>query len=542
MNQSLPLPRVMVWQIFTKDLRLLWPLAAASTALQVLLGLLLYRSEPYALSQELSGLAALITLLLAISMILLIVLAVQQDAIPGVSQDWLVRPIKRRDLLLAKVLFVVVLLHGPMIAINLFQGLAEGYAFGQTMRATVLCSITAALVFSLPVMAIAALTKSLTEAVIGSLAAFLGLMLARVVLLGILFPFTHTFQFDHSAEGTGVAWVWQSLSHAVLLLVTVAVLIMQYARRSTFRSRAVFIGGLLLFMLTPGLPWRPAFAIQRWLSANPGADQSVAIGFERTAAAEPGPVDPQLITQDSQKESGESPGKNLAQVLLPLRFSGLAAGLVLHADRTAIRLIGANGDIVYRGIGRVLDLRAAGRDGQGRFRQTLHIPSAVYRQVADQPMRLELDYSLTLLRPHALPPLAALDGNGRLPEVGHCASKIDRAGAAIEVSCRTAGELPPCISLVLERADSAAGMPEKFVCAPNYAPSLLRFPVDAIDHFETKLPFPADQAPLHDARMVINVFEAEDHFSRRIVVPQFRLKDWRPPTTPSDNTVSPLTD
>ena len=111
MTEHSALPSTMVWHIFTKDLKILWPLATTAAVLQALLGLLLFRSQPYS-SNDLEALAALITLGLAISLTLLIVLAVQQDAVPSVSQDWLVRPIRRRDLLLAKLLVVLLLIHG----------------------------------------------------------------------------------------------------------------------------------------------------------------------------------------------------------------------------------------------------------------------------------------------------------------------------------------------------------------------------------------------------------------------------------------------
>src|SRR6202011_659088 len=116
------------------------------------------------------------------------------------------------------------------------------FSLGQTLRATLLSTLEVAFMFSLPVMAIAAMTKSVTEALIGSLAIIIGLILTYLLI-------THAFHFSRPVRGTGVAWVWESLSHTLLLLMTVAVLILQYSRRSTRLSRVLFIVGLLLFML-----------------------------------------------------------------------------------------------------------------------------------------------------------------------------------------------------------------------------------------------------------------------------------------------------
>jgi hypothetical protein len=529
MNENPSLPPTMIWQIFRKDFRLLWPLALTGAAAQALLVPLRSGAEN---NHGLAALAGLLTFGLVIAMSLLIVLAVQQDAIPGVNQDWLVRPIKRRDLLLAKVFAVLLLINGPIAAVGLVRGLGDGLSFPQVLLATLLSSFEVALVFSLPVMAIAALTKSVTEAILGALVVALALIFTYLLI-------TRAFHVSHPTEETGVAWVGESLSHAVLLLVTVAVLMLQYFRRSTVPSRALFAGGLLLFMWAPALPWQPAFAIQRWFSSGPDADRAFSIAFDASVgkqAAEDsaGKTDWQLFSDGMEEKKSGS--KDTRPVLLPLRLSGLPAGLALHADRSAMRLVDADGKIIYRGTGHVFDLPPAEvNDGPAQLRQTFEIPDNIYRQAADQSLRLELDYSLTLLRPRALPPLAALNGRRRLPDVGHCTSGIGGGGTAIEVNCRAAGEMPSCMSMVLERTDGRRN-PEIFDCEFNYEPSPLRFSVDPIGHSETKLPFldssgsahyPVDETRLNNAQVVLTVYEPEDHFSKRIVVPQFRLRDWQ---------------
>src|SRR4029453_3618761 len=98
----------MVRHILKKDWQLLWPLVAALTALQILLAFARYRAGHF-----LNGLptvpAAFLELLAAAT---LIVLVVHEDPVPGVRQDWLVRPIPRRDLFFAKLLFVFLLGRG----------------------------------------------------------------------------------------------------------------------------------------------------------------------------------------------------------------------------------------------------------------------------------------------------------------------------------------------------------------------------------------------------------------------------------------------
>ena len=59
------------------------------------------------------GLSAIVQFLSLLTTALLIALVMHQDNLPGLQQDWLVRPIRRRDLALSKLLFLVLLAQGP---------------------------------------------------------------------------------------------------------------------------------------------------------------------------------------------------------------------------------------------------------------------------------------------------------------------------------------------------------------------------------------------------------------------------------------------
>jgi hypothetical protein len=532
MSTTAPLPAAMFPWIFRKDLRLLWPLAIASACGQVLLSLLRFHWQPYSLGEHNSAVAAVVTLGLVISMVLLIVLAVQQDAIPGVTQDWLVRPIRRRDLLLGKALTVVLLIHGPIFVAKLLQGLAEGLPFWQLLPAVLLSNFEVALVFSLPIMAIAALTRSVAEAVVVALAVALGLLLSRLLILGIAFPFTHSFQFFESQPDTGVDWVWRCVSHVLLLTVLMVVLLLQYFRRATLESRGLFFVGMLLFMMIPELPWKPAFAIQQWFAADGAAGLPVAIAFDtssgRPTRANAIRLDNEvLIPEQDEKKKNAAAAEGFVQIALPLQISGVPSEMILHADRSAVRLIGESGRTVFQGVAHVFDARSSGEiDSSARLDQTILIPERIYQEAAAQALRLEVDYSLTLMRPRVPQSFAAVEGPERVTDVGQCASRADSGGMGLEVACRTAGSVPPCVSVALEQATGARRSPERFVCDLNYEPASLRFSVEPIDQFQVKLPLPE---PGGRAQVILRQYEPADHFSRELVVSRFRLADWRIP-------------
>src|SRR5579863_5703093 len=85
--------------ILRKDFKLLWPLVLLVTVLQFLLGWLSFRWGFFGEDLAARSLYPILGVSWYVGIVALIVAVVHQDAIPGVSQDWLIRPIARRDLL-----------------------------------------------------------------------------------------------------------------------------------------------------------------------------------------------------------------------------------------------------------------------------------------------------------------------------------------------------------------------------------------------------------------------------------------------------------
>src|SRR5215831_10107246 len=104
----------MVWHIFRKDWKLLWQLVLGLAAIHLATAWIIFSSQFWAHN----SLASLLEIFVGsgyLGTACLVAVVVHQDAIPGVRQDWLTRPIRRRDMLLAKFLFVLVLVQGPVI-------------------------------------------------------------------------------------------------------------------------------------------------------------------------------------------------------------------------------------------------------------------------------------------------------------------------------------------------------------------------------------------------------------------------------------------
>ena len=510
---------MMVWHIFKKDLKLLWMLALAGAIGQLLLTLLVYHSQHDSRS-ALEAVAAVFTLGLLVVMSLSILLAIQHESLPSTHQDWLIRPIRRIDLLSAKLLFVAVVVHGPILLGGLLRGVAEGLPIGATLSAICLSSLEIALLFSLPLMVIAALTKSVTEAMLAALGVFFLIMLLRVI-------------FSSTPTGdAGIAWVWRDTSHALLLLFSAAVLLLQYFRRDTRRSRWLCLIGILLFMSARSLPWTPAFTIQRIVTPNPEARLGTTIGYAATTAA--ASIRPMMHLFGEEEKADQAPhNAAVIPLTLPLSITGLPAGAILHIDRMTLDIDEPSGKRIYHGTGGGFEYTSSnGVSDVATVGHTVEIPSAVYAVAGDTALTLHMHYWFTIFRSHAAAPFPALDGDLYSPQLGHCTSRMNDAATDVDLRCFQTSSLPACTSAVLLSPGSNRRNTEVFDCTPDYEPRALNFASEPVDHSHSKLPFrdpaaparyPVDQAALNKARILITIYEPESHFSQSVTASDISL-------------------
>src|SRR5713101_731851 len=160
----------MVWHIFKKDWKLLWRLVLGLAAAQCLVTILLYKRDHGA--TDMGRILNLLQTIMLLASGILVAAAVHLDAIPGVRQDWLVRPIKRRDLLASKLLFVILLVQGPILLTDFVGAAANGFRFEQSLSASLSHGAFSLAIFNLTVLAFASLTRNFTEAVAGAVIAF----------------------------------------------------------------------------------------------------------------------------------------------------------------------------------------------------------------------------------------------------------------------------------------------------------------------------------------------------------------------------------
>jgi hypothetical protein len=511
----------MIWHIFKKDARLLWWLAAGIAAFRFAEVAVVQSMGLFPANPRLRNLVAYLAMGGILGVGFAICAVVHQDAIPGVRQDWLARPIRRRDLLLAKLLFIVLLIQFPIFLGDLIQGVAAGFPAGASLAAAASRSIMLLLIVDIPFLALASLTRNLLEAV---MAGVLGFFLFAIFALFSEGRFRPTW-------GTGEEWITVTALALTMCLGAAILLRLQFFRRRTRLARCLAGLFAVLSFCSTSMPWQPAFAIQKSLSPAPASVAAIGVSFAPDAGKIKRDASFPLLTGNEV----------LAAIYLPMRVSGLPEGSGLQSDRAEIRLSVSGGGPVsalpafpqIRLGARRTHASAADQDTY----QMILIPGDLYSRVKDRPVRLEIDYSLTLFTlasSHALP---ALNGNDHIPGVGWCGTKINAAETAVQVICEQAGRGPDCMTLVLEHIPTRLRNPERFGCDADYAPYRdWIFIPDGFARFGGNLPFrdanglakyAVNGSKLGESRVLMQIYRATDHFTRKLVIPEMRLSDWQ---------------
>ena len=517
----------MIWHIFKKDWKLTWPLVLGVALLHFLARVTQYKIGHFGGNPALGPLLNLLRWAEYLVSILVIAAVVHQDPTPGVRQDWLIRPIKRSDLLLEKLVFVLLLLQGPMLAADIFRALLEGFSFHQSLAASSSRAVFLLFTFYLPALTFASLTANFTEAIIAGVVAFLG-----GASFGLL---ANTLIFGGGlrawVEWSGLAWIDQAERGLLALIIGVTVLGLQYFRRNTTLSRWIFGCGVLLWVSTLMTPWAPAFAVQERASPNRGAAKSVDVAFDPSAERLTSVIGMKLDDRRSVTRDGSD-----MLVGLPLRIIGLPDDTILKDDRSEVSIVNENRSWLSVGVGEDLEVRNEGAShGERTVHHVIRVPAGVYERFKDTPMQMEIRYSLTLLRLSNSFAIPALHGDQRMVDVGWCKTRTNDARTSVQLSCLQPGLVPNCGTTFLENPTSGQRNPVRSACGMHYSPFVDTIDGDAVTHFAMTVPFrdtsglahyPVDGSQLADARVVMRLYSPVDHFSRRVLIPSIRLSDW----------------
>jgi hypothetical protein len=164
----------MIWHIFRKDWKLLWWKVLIVEALLALATFAASLQGHFRFTQTATFVWG--TLSFVAGFFLVTELA-QLDLVVGAGQDWVARPIRHMDLLLAKVLFLLVAVV-PLVLIETAQNMAAGVPLGRSLAGATLDSFSELASAGLPILAFASLFRNATE----TIAATFIVVLAKIAI------------------------------------------------------------------------------------------------------------------------------------------------------------------------------------------------------------------------------------------------------------------------------------------------------------------------------------------------------------------------
>ncbi len=518
----------MIWHIFKKDAILLWPMAALVAALRVCAAIPQYLIDQGRGTFQLTILSDLLSVLALLGVAVVVVVTMHQDPIPGARQDWLIRPIRRRDLALAKLLFVLLMVQLPAWLVDVGVALVDGFGLPAAGAAAAARNFRIFCEFALPALMIGVITRTFVEAFIVAAAGvviYVGVFqVFLVLLLGI----------KGTVMTSGASWIFTAALDGAALIGAAVLLTLQYSGRRTALARWLVGAGGALVICVNFVPWPLAFSLQTALSPQPGTAQAIAVAFDQGAGR-------------YRLPPGAAPAVTSA-LHLPLRFTDLPVDSSVLLDRADVRIMGLDGATLYQGTSSIsvdgrgsifdafFEVRVNRGDGPVHsLYQRIYLPTEVYGRLANRPVRLAIDYSLTLFGPAGTYSLAAVGAHQFLPSLGLCGTRIDAEGDDVQGSCISTAKQPSCFTTYLEYSPTGLRNPEAHVCQPDYTPAVMGsiwpdalFRTGGEVHFFDRtgmVRYPVDGAKLAAAKLVIETYDARDHFTRHVDTPVVRLSD-----------------
>jgi hypothetical protein len=513
----------MFLHIIRKDWKLLWPMVALVTAIQLGFEWSVFRSGLFGDDAAAAALLRPLTLAWFIGIGALAAAVVYQDPVPGVDQDWLIRPLSRTQLLLAKLTFLVLSVSLPMVILNLAHAMAMGFPLLASLDTILAKDLFVFACFIVPVTALAAATRNMTELIVA------GAALVVVFALSL-----SASSFLLGAEwcptcNTGMSWLQHLMQHAGVTCGAAAMLALQYFGRRTQVSRTLAVAGTIALVFVQ-IPWNIAFSLQQSLSNRNGAADATSFEVGQgtgaaVAAAVPGDrrttqlllhgrVDQAVESLKRRARADDSP----VVVELPARLAGVPQDELLLVDRFDVRLFDRTGRVLYRGSN-----AGAAAEVMRPEQPIIDIPGRVYRKSAAAASRLQVDYWLTLMNGPAEHKLAALDGELRSADIGSCATLLDRN--EVMLRCKTIGHAPYCYSATLYAPDGRHD-PEVLKCVPDYRRFVPEF-LNVLGFYGADLPlrdrygmvhYALDESELANAYVLLKIYREGAHFKRSLDV------------------------
>lgn len=326
----------MIRHIVVKDLRLLGLPAAGVAAVNIFNAALLMSGGAFAraAANDFGEFAIVSNLVLPavawVGLAFLVISVIHLDRLPGSSQDWLTRPIKRADLVAAKLVFMLVAGLMPMFLCDVALGLADRFDVSAVLAASLSRSVGLFCFVCVPAALVAAVTATLSEALVFVVG--LVVVLIAELLIAIEFkPFVAESTTGFATGfATGFGWIslWMfGLLNVVVLLLAVP---LQLRWRTSNRLRWILLVVLSVEPLIAFIPVSDVLSIQQ--AVAPAVAASLHVDADRGKALTFRDFDPRGFRQLKS-----------TVVSFPLRVVGAGQTDRVYFDRAQLRWVAPAG-------------------------------------------------------------------------------------------------------------------------------------------------------------------------------------------------------
>jgi hypothetical protein len=346
-----------VLQIFKKDVAHLWP-----QILVFLAALVVFACEDptYIFHGPLKELVTFLFTLLPLACWLLVTSLIQEEKPIGDEQYWLTRPFSLSHLLAARALFLLLFVIVPVFLCQATVLIAVPQSPGLDVGALVARDVFLLIWYVLPAAAVAAVTRNLGQAFLGSLLV--------LILLGAF------MSVPFRSGWNGLTWIRDTLAAIAVFGGSTAAIVLQYTRRRTILSRGCLAATTVLVAIVLALPpFQGAFVMQSWLSSERVSPQEAR------------------ITLDSHHGTAKNTayaGEPAAYVRIPIELQNVPQGRAVAVDWV---FVGSPWRSAWSG---KVDLWHGGFLG-------LSIPASEFLRLKDDTIHIKGAVDLTLVAPNS---------------------------------------------------------------------------------------------------------------------------------------------
>jgi hypothetical protein len=367
----------------------------------------------------------LIDALLPLSWAFVIVRVIQGESLVGDRQFWVTRPYDWKKLLSAKVIFLLVVINLPLLITDIFLLARAGFSPAHYIVGLLWMQALIGLLMLL-IAALAAVTATVVH---------FGLALL-VVVLYLVGMVSLSEQIPSSSFSSSIA----DAAQMVLLIATpLAVILLQYSRRKTAKSRRLIVGfAVILLLILVATPYRTVVAHQ----------------YPRLQTGEGPPVQLALMPLDKQVDGSVSADEKEVEIQIPFSVSGIADDSIVTVSGVMVAIDATDG----------LHWNSGWKShGWSLFHEdkttaiSFILKKKFFERIKSSPVMANISLALTVSRDRNRREFVVPQGEFVMPDVGFCTVQVSWIS---DIRCRAALRTPPSLLVTYDISQTSCPVME----------------------------------------------------------------------------------